>query len=72
MICFWALPIFPRRPHPDGVDRARQARDIPALRRAGNLNSLLGQKNSLFGRVGNFGGIAWNVKLFGPVFPKSG
>jgi hypothetical protein len=29
------------------------ARNIPAFSRAGNLNTLLGEKNSLFGRVGN-------------------
>src|SRR5271157_2091157 len=40
------------------------------LGRAGNINSLFGQKMSLFGRVGNFSGIASNRWAFGTIFPR--
>ncbi len=59
--------------HRDGVgairfgekrQAARQARDIPVFGGAGNLNSLLGRKNSLFARVGNFSGTASNCWAF--------
>jgi hypothetical protein len=49
--CHWDNP---------SATAALQARDIPAFGGAGNLNSLLGEKSSLFGRVGNFAGRASN------------
>jgi hypothetical protein len=56
-------------PHLFGFSRgerheaARQARHIPVFG-TGNFNSLFGPKNSLFARVGNFGGIASNRWAF--------
>jgi hypothetical protein len=51
---------------------ARQARDIPVFGRAGNFNSLFGEKKSLFGRVGNCHGTNSNHWAFRNGFSEIG
>jgi hypothetical protein len=53
-------------------EAARQAQAIPVFGRTGNFNSLFGRKNSLFARVGNFGGTAWNRWAFRNRFSEIG
>ena len=47
-----------------GPTRRGRAADIPVFRRTGNFNSLMDRINSLFGRVGNIAGTAWNPGAF--------
>jgi hydroxypyruvate isomerase len=72
MICFWLSSDLPQAPEPEWRRQsAREERDIPVLRRSGNLSSLLGRKipcSSAQGILVESFGI---VKLFGAVLPKN-
>jgi hypothetical protein len=63
---------FPRFRAESVEEAAHQARGIPVFLRTGNFNSLFGRKNSLFARVGNFGGTASNRWAFRNGFSEIG